>query len=147
MRVRLQESEHKLGISMPIDLAKERITQLEAKATSLERYSFSTLQRYSFRLKISVVCFVFDDSVNTRGALLCAREAANRLKRGGGGRIILLSSSLVQSFKPSFGSYTASKAAIETMSKILAKELKGTQITVLCFSRTSRHRDVFCGIE
>ncbi|KAF2563620.1 hypothetical protein F2Q70_00016987, partial [Brassica cretica] len=54
LRVRLQESEHKLGMSMPIDLAKERITQLEAKATSLERYSFSTLQRYSFRLKISV---------------------------------------------------------------------------------------------
>ncbi|CAF1916857.1 BnaCnng38950D [Brassica napus] len=36
LRVRLQESEHKLGMSMPIDLAKERITQLEAKATSLE---------------------------------------------------------------------------------------------------------------
>ncbi|WZZ34693.1 hypothetical protein YC2023_018094 [Brassica napus] len=38
LRVRLQESEHKLGMSMPIDLAKERITQLEAKATSLERH-------------------------------------------------------------------------------------------------------------
>ncbi|KAJ0237122.1 NADPH-dependent aldehyde reductase 2 [Hirschfeldia incana] len=73
-------------------------------------------------------------SVNTRGAFLCAREAANRIKRGGGGRIILLSSSLVQSLKPSFGSYTASKAAIEAMSKILAKELKGTQITVNCVS-------------
>ncbi|KAJ4892837.1 NAD(P)-binding Rossmann-fold superfamily protein [Raphanus sativus] len=73
-------------------------------------------------------------SVNTRGAFLCAREAANRLKRGGGGRIILLSSSLVQSLKPSYGSYTASKAAIEAMSKILAKELKGTQITVNCVS-------------
>ncbi|RID64546.1 LOW QUALITY PROTEIN: hypothetical protein BRARA_E03475 [Brassica rapa] len=70
-------------------------------------------------------------SVNTRGAFLCAKEAANRLKRGGGGRIILLSSSLVQSLKPSFGSYTASKAAIEAMSKII---LKGTQITVNCVS-------------
>ncbi|CAA7054358.1 unnamed protein product [Microthlaspi erraticum] len=38
LRVRLQESEHKLGSSMPIDLAKERITQLEAEATSLERH-------------------------------------------------------------------------------------------------------------
>ncbi|CDY42895.1 BnaC05g47560D [Brassica napus] len=45
-------------------------------------------------------------SVNTRGAFLCAREAANRVQRGGGGRIILLSSSL----------------------------LKGTQITVNCVS-------------
>lgn len=72
--------------------------------------------------------------MNTRGAFLCAREAANRLKRGGRGRIILLSSSLVQSLKPYFGSYTASKAAIEAMAKILAKELKGTQITVNCVS-------------
>uniref|UniRef100_A0A1J3CIB7 DUF7803 domain-containing protein n=2 Tax=Noccaea caerulescens TaxID=107243 RepID=A0A1J3CIB7_NOCCA len=38
LRVRLQESEHKLGSSMPIHLAKERITQLEAEATSLERH-------------------------------------------------------------------------------------------------------------
>ncbi|XP_024007224.1 uncharacterized protein LOC18011759, partial [Eutrema salsugineum] len=38
LRVRLQESEHKLGSSMPIDLAKERITQLEAEATSLQRH-------------------------------------------------------------------------------------------------------------
>jgi len=46
LRVRLQESEHKLGLSMPIELAKERITQLEAEATSFERYSFLTMQLY-----------------------------------------------------------------------------------------------------
>ncbi|KAK4743536.1 hypothetical protein SAY87_001537 [Trapa incisa] len=68
--------------------------------------------------------------VNTRGAFLCCKEAANRLKRGGGGRIILLSSSLVIALRPNFGAYTASKAAVEAMIKILAKELKGTQITV-----------------
>ncbi|CAF1742103.1 unnamed protein product [Brassica oleracea var. botrytis] len=38
LRVRLQESEYKLGSSMPIDLAKERVTQLESEATSLERH-------------------------------------------------------------------------------------------------------------
>lgn len=32
--------------------------------------------------------------------------------------------------KPNFGAYTASKAAVQAMIKILAKELKGTQITV-----------------
>ncbi|KAG7575916.1 NAD(P)-binding domain superfamily [Arabidopsis thaliana x Arabidopsis arenosa] len=83
---------------------------------------------------ISVELFDRIISVNTRGAFLCAREAANRLKRGGGGRIILLSTSLVQSLKPSYGSYTASKAAVEAMAKILAKELKGTEITVNCVS-------------
>jgi len=77
---------------------------------------------------IKSVCACF--SVNARGTFLCAREAANRLKRGGGGRIILLSSSLVRSLKPCTGAYAASKAAVDTMTKILAKELKGTGITV-----------------
>ncbi|XP_015578684.2 NADPH-dependent aldehyde reductase-like protein, chloroplastic isoform X2 [Ricinus communis] len=71
-------------------------------------------------------------SVKCRGAFLCCKEAANRLKRGGGGRIILISSSLVAKLKPKIGTYTASKAAVETMTKILAKELKGTGITANC---------------
>ncbi|KAM6567700.1 hypothetical protein CsatA_026828 [Cannabis sativa] len=71
-------------------------------------------------------------SVNTRGAFLCLREAANRLKRGGGGRVISISTSLVGALRPGYGGYTASKAAVETMIKILAKELKGTGITANC---------------
>ncbi|PON86872.1 Short-chain dehydrogenase/reductase [Trema orientale] len=71
-------------------------------------------------------------SVNARGAFLCLKEGANRLKRGGGGRIILLSTSQVAALKPGFGAYTASKAAVETMIKIVAKELKGTGITANC---------------
>ena len=73
-------------------------------------------------------------SVNTRGAFLCAKEAANRLKRGGGGRIILLSSSIVASLRPGNATYAASKAAVDAMVKILAKELKGTGITANCVS-------------
>lgn len=34
--------------------------------------------------------------------------------------------------KPGFGAYAASKAAVETMTKILAKELKGAGITANC---------------
>ncbi|TKY62915.1 Short-chain type dehydrogenase/reductase [Spatholobus suberectus] len=71
-------------------------------------------------------------SVNARGAFLCAREAANRLKRGGGGRIILLTTSQVAALRQGYGAYAASKAAVEAMTKILAKELKGTQITANC---------------
>ncbi|KAF8094602.1 hypothetical protein N665_0359s0043 [Sinapis alba] len=72
--------------------------------------------------------------VNTRGSFLCCKEAANRLKRGGGGRIILLTSSLTEALIPGQGAYTASKAAVETMVKILAKELKGLGITANCVS-------------
>ncbi|XP_051114444.1 NADPH-dependent aldehyde reductase-like protein, chloroplastic [Andrographis paniculata] len=68
-------------------------------------------------------------SINARGAFLCCREAANRLKRGGGGRIVCLTTSVVASLKVGYGAYAPSKAAVETMVKILAKELKGTGIT------------------
>ncbi|KAM7250102.1 hypothetical protein ACFE04_021985 [Oxalis oulophora] len=71
-------------------------------------------------------------SVNTRGSFLCCKEAANRLKKGGGGRIIMMSSSLVAASRPNKGAYSASKAAVEAMVKILAKELKGTGITANC---------------
>ncbi|KAK4787034.1 hypothetical protein SAY86_010867 [Trapa natans] len=71
-------------------------------------------------------------SVNTRGSFLCCKEAASRLKRGGGGRIIMISSSAVGSLYPGYSAYAASKAATETMVKILAKELTGTGITANC---------------
>ncbi|KAL9247299.1 hypothetical protein vseg_020743 [Gypsophila vaccaria] len=37
IRQRLQESEHKLGSSMPLDQANERAAQLESEVTKLER--------------------------------------------------------------------------------------------------------------
>ncbi|XP_057806040.1 uncharacterized protein LOC131020971 isoform X2 [Salvia miltiorrhiza] len=37
LRQRLQDSERKLGMSMPLNLANERSSQLEAEATQLER--------------------------------------------------------------------------------------------------------------
>lgn len=71
-------------------------------------------------------------NVNARGAFLACREAANRLARGGGGRIILISTSVVGAALPGYAAYTASKAAVEMMAKIVAKELKGSGITVNC---------------
>ncbi|OVA11546.1 Short-chain dehydrogenase/reductase SDR [Macleaya cordata] len=91
--------------------------------------------------KIEDFDYIFN--VNTRGAFLCSREAANRLTRGGGGRIILISSSMVGGLKPGFGAYAASKAAVETMMRILAKELKGTKITANCVAPGPIATDMF----
>lgn len=82
-------------------------------------------------------------SVNTRGAFVCFKEAANRLKRGGGGRIISISTSQVGALRPGFGVYAASKAAVETMVRVLAKELKGTGITVNCVAPGPIATDMF----
>ncbi|CAA7410360.1 unnamed protein product [Spirodela intermedia] len=67
--------------------------------------------------------------VNAKGTFLCCREAARRLVRGGGGRIITISSSTVDSLRPGYGAYAASKAAVEVLTKILSRELAGTGIT------------------
>ncbi|XP_040378318.1 NADPH-dependent aldehyde reductase-like protein, chloroplastic [Oryza brachyantha] len=66
---------------------------------------------------------------NARGTFLCCREAVNRLARGGRGRIVTFSSSGVGSLRPGYAAYAASKAAVEVMTKILARELRGTGIT------------------
>ncbi|XP_030516980.1 NADPH-dependent aldehyde reductase-like protein, chloroplastic [Rhodamnia argentea] len=70
--------------------------------------------------------------VNARGAFLGCREASNRLRRGGGGRIVMVTTSVVGGLFPGYSAYAASKAAVETMTKIAAKELKGTGITANC---------------
>ncbi|KAL2480400.1 NAD(P)-binding Rossmann-fold superfamily protein [Abeliophyllum distichum] len=87
----------------------------------------------------------FDNTfnVNTRGAFLCCKEAANRIKRGRGGRIICMTSSSVASLKTGYGAYAASKAAVETMVKILAKELKGSGITANCVAPGPVATDMF----
>ena len=67
-------------------------------------------------------------AINVKGALYTMREAAKRLTHGG--KIINLSSSVVGMKLETYGVYTASKAAIESLTAILAKELRGKNITV-----------------
>lgn len=73
---------------------------------------------------------LFDQTiaVNLKGVFNVLREAARRLRDGG--RIISLSSSVVGLLPTGYGVYAASKAAVETMSAILSKELRGRNITV-----------------
>ncbi|PON86869.1 Short-chain dehydrogenase/reductase [Trema orientale] len=82
-------------------------------------------------------------NVNAKGAFLTGREAARRLVRGGGGRIIMTTTSLVGSLLPGYAAYAASKAAVETMTKILAKELKGTGVTSNCVAPGPVASDLF----
>ncbi|GAB4851425.1 hypothetical protein Ancab_030827 [Ancistrocladus abbreviatus] len=67
--------------------------------------------------------------VNTMGTFFCIREAANRLKRGGGGRIITFSGTFLNGYLLGFAIYSATMKATEAMMKVIAKELKGTKIT------------------
>lgn len=67
-------------------------------------------------------------AVNVRGVLFAMQEAAQRMANGG--RIINISSGAAQSCPPMMGVYSASKAAVEALTKTFAIELGARQITV-----------------
>ena len=66
--------------------------------------------------------------LNTKGTFFCMKEAATRLNDNG--RIVTISSGLVVRPQPGFGLYISSKAAVESMSKVLSLELGERGITV-----------------
>jgi 3-oxoacyl-[acyl-carrier protein] reductase len=67
-------------------------------------------------------------AVNLKGTFNTLRQAAKRLRNGG--RIVNLSSSVVGLKPETYGLYAATKAAVETLTAILSKELRGRSITV-----------------
>lgn len=67
-------------------------------------------------------------AVNVKGTFNALREAAQRLETGG--RIVNFSSSVIGLALPGYAVYAATKSAVETMTHIMAKELRGKNITV-----------------
>ena len=67
-------------------------------------------------------------AVNLKGTFNVLRQAAKTLRTGG--RIINLSSSVVGLLQPGYGVYAGTKAAVEAMTHVLSKELRGRNITV-----------------
>lgn len=67
-------------------------------------------------------------SVNLGGYFRGMRESARRMRDGG--RIINISTSVVGFYHPNFGVYAATKAGVDAMTHILAKELGPRQVTV-----------------
>jgi 3-oxoacyl-[acyl-carrier protein] reductase len=65
---------------------------------------------------------------NIRGTFVVLREAARRLRDGGS--IVTVSTSQVGLRFPTYGPYVASKSAVEAVTLILARELRGRNITV-----------------
>ena len=67
-------------------------------------------------------------SVNLVGTFNGMREGARRVRDGG--RIINLSTSIIGAYLPTYGVYVATKAAVEAMTHVLAKELGTRRVTV-----------------
>ena len=66
--------------------------------------------------------------VNVRGTFVVDQQAARRVRDGGS--IINVSSSMVRVAPPELSAYAASKSAVDVLTRILSKELRGRDITV-----------------
>ncbi|HEY2021774.1 SDR family oxidoreductase [Paraburkholderia sp.] len=80
-------------------------------------------------------------AVNLKGTFNMLRVAAKKLRSGG--RIVNFSSSMKALAMPGYSVYAATKAAVETMTNVFAKELRGRNITVNAVAPGPTATDLF----
>jgi 3-oxoacyl-[acyl-carrier protein] reductase len=78
---------------------------------------------------------------NVRGTFVVDQQAARRLRPGGA--IINFSSSVLGLAMPGYAAYAAGKGAVEAMTLILARELRGRDITVNAVAPGPTATDLF----
>ncbi len=79
--------------------------------------------------------------INLKGTINTLREAATRLRSGG--RIVNFSTTVVGLKLETYGVYAATKAAVETLTAIMAKEMRGRDITVNAVAPGPTATDLF----
>jgi 3-oxoacyl-[acyl-carrier protein] reductase len=117
------------------DVAEERLGGIDVlvnNAGVMSNASIATTDDATFDRTIAV---------NLKGTFNGLREAARRLRPGG--RIINFSTSVVGLKLESYGVYAASKAAVEILTAILSKELRGRSITVNAVAPGPTGTDLF----
>lgn len=79
--------------------------------------------------------------VNLKGTFNTLREAGKRLRDGG--RIVNFSTSVVGTKLETYGVYAATKAAVEMLTAIMSKEMRGRNITVNAVAPGPTATDLF----
>ncbi|WP_432968292.1 SDR family oxidoreductase [Dactylosporangium sp. CA-233914] len=78
---------------------------------------------------------------NIRGTFVVSREAARRLRPGGA--LVNFSTSQTRLLSPTYAAYAASKAAVEALTLVLARELRGRDVTVNAVAPGPTATDLF----
>ncbi|WP_194896181.1 SDR family oxidoreductase [Catenulispora pinisilvae] len=99
------------------------------------------------RMKLSTIVDLdladLDDMhrTNIRGTFVVAQQAARRLRAGGA--LITFSTSVMGTKFPTYGAYVASKGAVEALTLVLARELRGRDVTVNAVAPGPTATDMF----
>jgi 3-oxoacyl-[acyl-carrier protein] reductase len=110
------------AVAAMFDLAQETYGGVDVVVNSAGIMPLTTIAE----LDLEVLDRVY--RTNIRGTFVVLREAARRLRDGGS--IVTVSTSQVGLRFPSYGPYVASKSAVEGVTLVLARELRGRNITV-----------------
>jgi 3-oxoacyl-[acyl-carrier protein] reductase len=78
---------------------------------------------------------------NIRGTFVVAQQAARRLRAGGS--LVTFSTTVLGTSFPTYGAYAASKGAVEALTLILARELRGRDVTVNAVAPGPTATDLF----
>ncbi|MFF0173976.1 SDR family oxidoreductase [Micromonospora profundi] len=122
------------AVALPGDVAEpEEMTRLFD--TVQERFGGvdAVINTAGIMLLTSIAEMDLDDfdrmhRVNVRGTFVVSQLAARRLCAGGA--LINFSTSVTRLQQPTYGGYAATKGAVEAMTLILARELRGRDVTV-----------------
>ncbi|MQA56114.1 SDR family oxidoreductase [Pseudomonas piscis] len=131
--VQLRQTGHR-AIAVKADVADASQVRQLFETTETQLGKVDVLVNNAGILKVQALAEHSDElfertfAINTRGTFNALREAATRLNQGGS--IVNFSSSTVGLDLPGYAVYIASKAAVESMTRVFAKELRGRNIRV-----------------
>jgi 3-oxoacyl-[acyl-carrier protein] reductase len=111
-----------IAMAAVFDLAEDAFGGIDVVVHAAGRMILGSLADYDLAVLDSL------HRTNIRGTFVIDQLAARRLRPGGS--IVNFSTSVVGTSFPTYSAYATSKAAVEALSLILARELRGRDITV-----------------
>jgi NADP-dependent 3-hydroxy acid dehydrogenase YdfG len=148
----LRDAAAKLGesaLALPVDIAdgdsvRAAFREVDARFGRLDflinNAAIATVGRVESLNDDDLITMV---NTNFVGQVRCTRSAIPLMKRGGGGRIVNVSSDAVRRPLPYLSIYVATKSAIESFSQALRDELRADGIGVTVFRAGSSHETGF----
>lgn len=135
------------AIAVPGDVGDEHAMAAVFGRAEAEFGGIDTVVHAAGRMSLAPVIDLDLDALdstyrtNIRGTFVVDQLAARRLRRGGS--IINFSTSVVGTSFPTYGAYAASKGAVEALTLILARELRGRDVTVNAVAPGPTATDLF----